>query len=67
MLIVVQLLLAGYVLVLRRDIHLQSRNKAYKSFIEYMDSGQISDQNHVWNRLQADVCIQFCFDKNVDF
>lgn len=54
-LIVIQCGLAGWTLVFRQDLHLESRGFVYQSFNQFIDSGQITDQNHVWNRMQADV------------
>lgn len=54
-LIAIQIGLAAWTLILRQDVHSESRGFVYRSFNEFIDSGLITDQNHVWNRMQSDV------------
>lgn len=53
--IIMQVGVAVWTVMLRQDIHLESRGFVYQSFNEFIDGGQITDQNHMWNRIQGDV------------
>lgn len=57
----IQIGLAVWALIFRQDVHLESRSSVYQSFNAFIDSGQITDQNHVWNRMQGDVSVKFDF------
>lgn len=47
---------------------MESRGYVYRSFNEFIDSGLITDQNHVWNRMQGSVSklIESFLEKNTD-
>lgn len=56
-LIMVQIALAVWALIFRQEVHLDSRGYVYQSFNAFIESGQITDQNHIWNRMQGEVRI----------